>query len=141
MAEDEKKEGLETELTLEEVLGISAEELDKFFTARRLRLQNPWVLDLIKVLYPHPRGISRSIVLHTVQKNRANRGHEPIETPEEAIQSAYNRFCVDSAVFRKRKTKWPDEGMFHSPRGPGAGVWAIYQDKAQAWLKRHGLRP
>lgn len=105
------------ELSLEDLLDITPEELQDFFAARRLRLANPWLLDLIKVLYPHPTGINRSVVLHTVQKNRAARGHKPVEKPEEAIQSAYNRFCVDSAVYRKRKNKLPDEGIFHSPKG------------------------
>jgi len=126
------------DISLDDLLG-SPEELQRHVAERRLRLENPWVLDLIKVLYPHPNGLSRPIVIHMVLKNRRQRGHPIPENPEETIQSDLQRHCVDSKVFKRRKAPVED-GLFHWPKGPGAGVWAVYPDKAQAWLKRRGIR-
>lgn len=133
-------EGQRTELSLDDLLNVGQEELERFHAAKKVRDENPYLLDLIKVLYPHPNGLSRSIVIHMVEKNRAERGNTPVEKPEEAIQSSYNRFCIDSAVFKKRKRAFRDEAIFYTPGGTGSGKWGINQANAQAWLKRHGIK-
>jgi hypothetical protein len=137
MAEDDKSE-ISLDDLLADLLG-TPEQREKYAAARSLRLENPWVLDLIKVLYPHPAGLRRSIVIHSVLRNRKARGQSLPGTSDETIQSALQQYCVHAAAFKNRKAPVED-GIFHWPKGPRTGVWAIYPDKAQAWLKRHGIR-
>jgi hypothetical protein len=127
------------ELTLDDLLAVTPEQMKAWIAARRLKLENPWVLDLVKVLYPHPRGLSRSIVLHTVIRARTARRHEVPRAVEETIQSAFQQHCVDSQVFKRRHAP-SEDGIFHWPHGTRAGIWACYQEKARAWLIRRGIR-
>jgi hypothetical protein len=123
------------------------EKLDEIFrgieqqeAVRRLRENHPYLLDLMEVLRPHgPRGLARSIVLHTLERDRRTNGLPMPEKFEEAVQSVYNRYCVDSAVFKKRKVR-PSDGLFYSPRGKGSGVWAVHLDRATEWLSAR-LKP
>lgn len=127
------------ELSLEDLLGISPEDFDAWAKSRWLRIDNPWVLDLIRVLHPHERGLRRTIVCDIVRNNRRRRGHAMPDRVEETIQSAFQRHCVHSQVFRKTKTP-SEEGIFHWPNGAGAGVWAVYRDKALSWLQVRRIR-
>jgi hypothetical protein len=134
---------MKTTLSIEEIFALDSTDWEQWWAEqnaqKKLRVENPWVLDLIKVLYPHPKGLSRSIVLHTVQRNRRQRGHPLPGEPEATIQSALQQHCVHSSVFKKRSAP-PEDGLFHWPKGAGAGVWAIYPERAQAWLAARGIR-
>lgn len=109
-------------------------ELEANKAAKELRRQHPYLIDLIEVLKPYPRGLSRQIVLHTLEKRRQRDGLQIPRKFEEAVQSVYNRHCVDSSVFIKRKAPL-SEGLFHSPGGKGSGTWAVHSERAAAWLK------
>ena len=98
-------------------------------------LKYPYVRDLIEVLRPHPRGLSRRLVLHTLERKRKEAGLSIPEKFEQSVQSAYNKHSVDSSVFKKRKApEW--QGLFYSPQGKRSGIWAVYPDRANAWLER-----
>lgn len=101
--------------------------------AKELRRQHPYLIDLIEVLQPYSHGLSRQIVLHTLEKRRQLDGLQIPPKFEEAVQSVYNRHCVDSLVFTKRKAPL-SEGLFHSPGGKGSGTWAVHSERAAAWL-------
>jgi hypothetical protein len=128
---------------LEELFGLDPTDWELWWketnAQQKLRIENPWVLDLIKVLYPHPKGLSRSVVLHAVLRNRRQRGHPLPRQPEETIQSALQQHCMDSRVFQKRRAP-SEDGLFHWPKGAGAGVWAVYPERAQVWLAARGIR-
>ncbi len=109
-------------------------ELEAKEAAKELRRQHPYLMDLIEVLQPYPRGLSRQIVLHTLEKRRQRDGLPIPPKFEQAVQSVYNRHCVDSLVFIKRKTPL-SEGLFHSPGGKGSGTWAVHSERAAAWLR------
>ena len=103
--------------------------------AKQLRLDHPYVLDLIEVLKPYPtRGLARQSVLSKLEQNRKSEGLPIPQKFEESVQSTYNRYCVDSAVFVKRKAP-VSEGLFFSPIGKGAGAWAVNVDRAKDWVK------
>ena len=102
--------------------------------AIELRRQHPYLMDLIEVLQPYPRGLSRQIVLHTLEKQRQRDGLPIPPKFEQAVQSVYNRYCVDSLVFIRRKAPL-SEGLFHSPGGKGSGIWAVHPERAAAWLR------
>lgn len=46
-------------------------EVDADIAAKKPRLENPYVRDLIEVLMQHPRGLSRQLVLHTLEKSES----------------------------------------------------------------------
>ena len=116
------------------------EELVAKEAVKEILRQHPYVIDLIEVLKPRPHGLARKLVLHTLEKNRQRDGlpippkfEEAVQ--EEAVQSVYNRHCIDSLVFKKRKAHL-SEGLFYSPCGKGSGAWAVHPERAAAWLKR-----
>ena len=108
--------------------------IDADIAAKKLRLENPYVRDLIEVLMPHQGGLSRQFVLHTLEKKRKQAGLKIPPKFEQSVQSAYNQHSVDSSVFIKRKAPESD-GLFYSPQGKGSGIWAVYRDRATAWLE------
>ncbi len=101
---------------------------------KELRLEHPYVKDLIEVLKAYPRGLARQMVLHTLEKQRQRAGLPIPAKFEEAVQSSYNQHSVDSMVFKKRNAP-PSDGLFYSPHGKGSGIWAVHLDRAAAWLK------
>ncbi len=61
------------------------------------------------------------------------------EAIEETIQSALQHYCIDSKVFEGRGAV-PEDGLFHWPKGLGAGVWHVFPERAEAWLAARGIR-
>ena len=99
------------------------EEYETKEADRQRRRDNPYVLDLIRVLIPHPRGLRRPLVLDLLHRSRRERSL-PIPTEFDAtVQSAFQQHCADSAVFKK-KGKPQLEALFCWPDGKGAGKWA-----------------
>ncbi|MDA0675429.1 MAG: hypothetical protein O3A88_03540 [Proteobacteria bacterium] len=111
------------------------EELVAKEAVKEIRRQHPYVIDLIEVLKPRPHGRARKLVLHTLEKNRQRDGLPIPPKFKEAVQSVYNRHCIDSLVFKKRKAHL-SEGLFYSLCGMGSGAWAVHPERAAAWLKR-----
>ena len=70
--------------------------------AKKLRRNNPYVLDLIRVLHPIRSGMSRGLALHSVRKNRQRLGLPMPRTFDDTVQQSCERFCIDSDVFKKR---------------------------------------
>lgn len=101
--------------------------------ARRFRRKHSYVVDLVEVLKPHPNGLPRRVVLNTLkQKRKANDLPIPPKF-EEAVQSVYNQYSVDSLVYKKRKAPRFD-GLFFSPYGKGSGIWAVHGRRAEVWV-------
>ena len=109
-------------------------EIDAAIAAKKLRLENPYVKDLIEILWPPQDGLSRQLVLHMLERKRKLAGLQIPKKFEQTVQSAYNQHCVDSMVFAKQKAP-ESEGLFYSPGGKGSGVWAVNRELAAAWLK------
>jgi hypothetical protein len=120
---------------------ISAEEWDEFFRqieierqAKKLRKDNPYALDIIRVLRGRENGLSRQMALHFILKNRGRLKLNIPRTFENTVQQACERFCVDSDVFRAHGAE-DENGLFCWPKGAGAGHWAIRQPQADNWLR------
>lgn len=104
----------------------------------KLKIENPWVLDLIRVLWPYNRfGLRRVDVIDRIRQMRRPKGLLPKKS-ESAIQSAFNRYSEDSLVFQK-SGMLSDEAIFFSPKGKGSGIWAVHRDRAEAWLRKKEL--
>jgi hypothetical protein len=74
------------------------------------------------------------MVLHDLYRQRKKDGLPIPQSFEEAVQSSYNQYSIDSAVFKKRNL--PDsEAIFYAPGGKGSGRWAVNNERASAWMK------
>jgi hypothetical protein len=99
------------------------------------RRSNPYAADIARVLIGHPGGLHRSKVVSTLEADRMAKGLPMPEKFEATVQSAYNQYSVDSAVFHGRGAP-AAEGLFYSVGGKGSGYWAANSDRAKAWLAR-----
>lgn len=109
----------------EEVLAASRQQ--------QWRRDNPYVADLVEVMWPHgDTGLSRRKIIDTLERSRREKGLPVPDRFEETVQSAFNQHCMQSTVFRKRKV--PTEGLFSSRRDGASAIWAVYRERAKAWL-------
>lgn len=119
----------------DDTLARLLEEIDEENQLKMKRRGHTYVEDLIRILLPWRGGLPRSIVLDRLEKQRKKDGLPVPERFEQAVQSAYNQNCVDSAVFRKRKL--PNSAApFFSPEGSGSGIWAVNPERAEQWLRK-----
>ncbi|MCW5696814.1 MAG: hypothetical protein KIS96_08785 [Bauldia sp.] len=119
---------------LEEALA----ELEKQAQARKLRHDNPWARDLIRVLWPYPKGLRRQYVLDRVWSLRNPVGLPIPRRFDQAVQAAFNAYNVESEVFKK-SGRGQEDGLFYPFGGKGSGVWAVNHERAEAWLRRKAL--
>jgi len=119
--------GLELDDCLDEVFREDA--------AAKVRKEHPYVKDLIAVLLPHPRGLDCGSVYNPIWERRKTAGATRPPKFEATVRRSFYGHCVDSPIYRKRKAP-PEEGIFHSP---SRGRWAVYPDKAKAWLAAKAL--
>ena len=106
---------------------------ESLIAANRLREEAGYVVDLISVLQSHLGGRRRWAVMQAIRKLRTEAGTPVPENFEHAVESAFQQHCFGSGVFNKSKgaTK---PALFHWPLGKVGGVWAVYPDRAEAWL-------
>ena len=106
---------------------------ESLIAASRLREETGYVRDLITVLQSHPGGRRRWAVMQAIRKLRTEAGTPVPENFEHAVESAFQQHCLGSGVFNKSKgTTKP--ALFHWPLGKVGGVWAVFSDKAEAWI-------
>ena len=106
---------------------------ESLIAANRLREEAGYVVDLISVLQSHLGGRRRWAVMQAIRKLRTEAGTPVPENFEHGVESAFQQHCLGSGVFNKSKgaTK---PALFYWPLGKVGGVWAVYPDKADAWM-------
>jgi hypothetical protein len=104
---------------------------------KRASPEQLYLLDLIRVLRPHPAGLRRWSIMRAIRKNRETAGLPISQKMEDAVERVFRNHCADSENFKKREGA-PDKALFHWPQGKLGGVWAVYPDRAEAWLKAEG---
>jgi hypothetical protein len=109
------------------------ENHESLIAANRLREETQYVMDLISVLQSHLAGRRRWAVMQSIRKQRAEAGIPVPENFEHAVESAFQQHCLGSGVFNKSKGS-TKPALFYWPLGKVGGVWAVYPDKAEAWL-------
>ena len=104
--------------------------------AKTLRLENPYVLHLVAILLPRgTRGMWRRDVIDALLERRKSAGLPIPRKFDDAVQSAFQRYCRQSDIFIKRGA--PEElALFYWPK-KGSGLWAADTRIALAWAKRH----
>jgi hypothetical protein len=113
--------------------GEQFQSSESLIAANRLREEAGYVMDLISVLQSHLGGRRRWAVMQAIRKLRTETGAPVPENFEHAVESAFQQHCLGSGVFNKSKgaTK---PALFYWPLGKVGGVWAVYPDKAEAWI-------
>jgi hypothetical protein len=91
-----------------------------------------FVLDeLVKVLSPHPGGLRRFSVMRAIRALR-DRSSRPISLKFEAeIERAFRSACAN---WSGGKPPENSDALFYRPEGKAGEVWAVYADRAEAWL-------
>jgi hypothetical protein len=105
-----------------------------FVAERRMETDHLYLLDLIKVLQPHPGGLRRWSIMRAVRKSREMARLPIPQKLEDAVERVFRNHCADSDNFKKTDSA-SDAALFYWPQGRLGGVWAVYPDRAEAWLK------
>lgn len=87
--------------------------------------------DLIAVLEPHPRGLRRWSVMRAMRQRAEKANREVTPKFEDDVERAFRKLCEGDAV---RGNANPDTALFFRPKEKAGEVWAIYPERAQAWL-------
>ncbi len=88
--------------------------------------------DLIAVLMAHPAGLRRWSVMRAMRLKSEKAGREVSPKFEDDVERVFRRYCQGDAV-RAGMSNAPGE-LFHRPKEKAGEVWAVFPDKAQAWL-------
>ena len=104
---------------------------------KRFEEDRYYLLELITVLKRHPAGLRRWSIMRTIRKNRELAGLPIPQKMEDTVENIFRSRCADSDSFKKRG-RAPETALFHWPQGKLGGVWAVYPDRAEAWLKAEG---
>jgi hypothetical protein len=126
----------------DDLSNIDIEELlrsvEEAVAAKKLRDENPYVRDLIRVLWPYQRGLQRQFVIDRVWALRQPKGLPIPKTFEQTVQSSFNQYNAESQVFLK-SGRSPEEALFYPVGGKGSGRWAVYHERAARWLRGKAL--
>ena len=101
---------------------------------KRIEEDHLYLLDLVRVLEPYSAGLRRWSVMRRIRKNR-DMARLPIpQNMEHAVERVFCNHCAHSQYFKKLG-RAPEKALFYWPEGNSGGVWAVYPDRAESWLK------
>jgi len=100
-------------------------------TPARLRADQTILNDLIAVLTANKAGLRRWSVMRAMRTKaeKANRDISP--KFEDDVERAFRKFCEGDPV---RTGSHAATAIFFRPKEKAGEVWAVYPEKAEAWL-------
>lgn len=102
--------------------------------AREHRIDRSYVADLIELLTLHPNGLRRWSVMRALRANRDDAGRDIPQKFEDDVERVFRRFCAGTES-AKAAGQMSEEALFYRPKERAGEVWAVFQDRAQMWLK------
>ncbi len=104
------------------------------FAADKSRPDRSYLVDLISVLRSHPGGLRRWSVMRAIRSKRESAGYEVPQKFEDEVERTFRRMCA--GMDPQRSQKGADEAaLFYKPPERAGEVWAVFPEKAEAWLK------
>jgi len=91
------------------------------------------LVELIKVLAPHPGGLRRWSVMQGIRKDRESAARDIPQKFEDEVERTFRRFCADAGD-AKARTCAAKDAFFYRPKERAGEVWGIFPDRAKAWL-------
>jgi hypothetical protein len=102
-------------------------------SARTLRAEQPIVQELVNVLVRRPGGLRRWSVMRAIRNDRERASREVPQKFEADVERIFRRFCAGAeACLCVAGTE-----LFYRPEEKAGEVWAVFPDRAEAWLKMH----
>jgi hypothetical protein len=111
----------------------NAVELFELEQGGRLRSDQPILIELIKVLAPHPGGLRRWSVMRAIRKDRESAARDIPQKFEDEVERTFRRFCTDVGD-AKTRTCAAKDAFFYRAKERAGEVWVIFPDRAKAWL-------
>jgi hypothetical protein len=105
---------------------------------QRMRSDRAILLELIKVLAPHPGGLRRWSVMRAIRKDRESAGRDIPQKFEDEIERTFRRFCADAESAKTRSCA-PEDEFFHRPKDKAGEVWAVIPAKAGLETSGEGI--
>jgi len=102
--------------------------------ARKSRADNPILTEIIKVLAPYPGGLRRWSVMRAIRSNREHASRDIPQKLEDEVERAFRRCCADM-VDSKGRVSAASDALFYRPREKAGEVWAVFPERAKAWLE------
>ena len=121
-------------MTYDQAMESHVQERDTHVAERKSRSDRPYVLDLINVLSAHPHGLRRWSVMRAIRTVRESTGRPVPQKFEDEVELAFRRSCAASEAF-KANAQEGEAALFFKPEGKAGEVWAVYTDRAEAWLR------
>jgi hypothetical protein len=100
----------------------------------RPRAKPPIVTELVNALLPHPKGLRRWSVMRAIRNDRAKASRDVPQKFEADVERGFRRFCKGSETLACPVS----EALFYRPEEKAGEVWAVYPDRAKAWLETGG---
>ncbi|MDE2110552.1 MAG: hypothetical protein KGJ79_05375 [Alphaproteobacteria bacterium] len=94
------------------------------------------LMELVKVLAAHPGGLRRWSVMRAIRKERENAAQDIPQKFEDEVERTFRQFCADSDDGKVRRAR---DALFYKPRERAGEVWAIFPDRAEAWLNAEAV--
>ena len=86
------------------------------------------VVELIKVLRPHPGGLRRWSVMRNIRKEREKHSRDIPQKLEADVERAFRKLSSDNPSTNPNV-------IFYRPAEKAGEVWASIPERADAWLR------
>ena len=102
-------------------------------TPARLRADQTILMDLVAVLKAQPAGLRRWSVMRAMRVRAEKANREVTPKFEDDVERAFRKFCEGDPV-RTGASANEASALFYRPKEKAGEVWAVYPEKAEAWL-------
>lgn len=112
-------------------LTVSEADQEASVAVRISRSEEPIVLELVNALLPHRGGLRRWSVMRAIRNERERASREVPQKFEADVERIFRRFCAGAESCQCAK----GTELFYRPEEKAGEVWAVFPDRAEAWLK------